>query len=149
MQKISVSIEIIGSDAVKVIDGIKFTSCAFVKLEINELELLAVQSFEGSVVFFPELERSLSGSGKYLIFTCACGIAEDAGWSEIEVGHRTDVIYWEFERETLYRFEFDAEQYLLEIRNCCNSLKTLDHTIKLEPANVVFPIPLGPGQPSP
>jgi hypothetical protein len=34
---------------------------------------------------FNELGKSIKEGGKYLIFTCACGIADDGGWDYIDV----------------------------------------------------------------
>lgn len=139
MQLLSITVEVIGPDSMKSLDGLEFTSCAFVRIGIDGLDLLMNSNFESSVVFFSELERSLYGSGRYLIFTCACGVAEDAGWVEVGVEHQQGKVCWSFERETSYVFVFDAEQYATEVKNCRTHIESLGSEIVLEPDRVVFP----------
>ena len=120
-------------------DGLVFTSCAFIKIRIDGLDLMSASDFDSSALVFSELERSVGGSGRYLIFTCACGIAEDAGWTEIDVEHHHGTVCWSFEREGSHAYEFDAEQYATEVGICRTRIQDLPSDIPLEPGAVVFP----------
>lgn len=139
MHTISLVIEVIAPGHFQVVDGLVFTSCAFIKIRIDGLDLLSASDFEGSVLVMAELEQSVHGNGQYLIFTCACGIADDAGWAEIDVKHRNGRVCWSFEREGRYAYEFDAKQYATEVSNCHSHIQDLPRHITLEPRTVVFP----------
>ncbi|NOK34089.1 hypothetical protein D7W79_27130 [Corallococcus exercitus] len=67
------------------LEGIRFSEVAFVWIRIDGEEIRSRPPFSDAVVVFDELEQSATGSGRYLIFTCACGIAEDGGWKGVEV----------------------------------------------------------------
>lgn len=139
MHTISLAVEVVLPGTVQVIGGLEFRSCAFIKIMIDGLDLLSLSDYEGSVLIFSELERSVHGSGQYLLFTCACGIAEDAGWAEIDVQHRDGKICWSFEREGRHTYEFDAQQYAAEVRSCRSHIEDLPQHIMLEPGLVVPP----------
>ncbi len=139
MHSLSLAIEITAPDSVKVIDGVEFTGCAFVRMTVDGVDLLNEPAFDGSAMYFAELQRSLTGSGQYLIFTCACGIAEDAGWTEVEVEHCQGKVRWAFEREFCYAFEFDSKRYAMEIEKLRKHIQLVGDEIVLEPQRVVFP----------
>jgi len=139
MNKFALSLNVIGANEIKEIDDIQFSSCAFVQIEIDGLNLLDQKVFSGTLLNFNEVRRSLQSSGKYLIFTCACGIADDAGWTEIDVIHQQDLVYWEFEYDSDFRFVFNAQQYREAIETCENAIIALPSEFFIEPQSVVFP----------
>jgi hypothetical protein len=141
MHTLALSVEVIGPDEVKETDGIKFTSCAFVRIKIDGVDFLSKPEFEGSSVCFAELERSLIASGRYLVFTCVCGIAADAGWSEIDVVHESAAVRWSFHRGEDFHLVFALGQYRETIEACRDAITALDVGISLEPKHVVFPRP--------
>ncbi len=139
MHNLSLSLNIIDANEIKEIDGIPFSSCAFVQIEIDDINLLVKKEFSGTLIYFNEIQRSLISSGKYLIFTCACGIADDAGWTEVDVTHHQNLIYWDFKYESDFRFVFDAKQYRDAIETCSIAISELPSTYCIEPQSVVFP----------
>jgi hypothetical protein len=76
-------------------DGVLFKNCAIIELFIDEKNITQTD-FKGSFIHFDELKSSTQGTGKFLIFTCACGVADDAGWQRINVIHQHDQIDWQF-----------------------------------------------------
>lgn len=80
----------------------------------------------------------MSGGGNYLIFTCACGIAEDGGWEGVAVEMTETTVSWHLESGTrALDFCFDRAGYAsaigaVEARIAINALP-------LEPRVVVFP----------
>ncbi len=105
-------------------DGLEFYNNTFIEVIIDGYPLKDTEAFEDGEVFWPELKRSIEGSGKYLIFTCICGVAEDAGWEEINVIHKENMIIWEFDRNSSFQFRFNKEDYIKEV-NLCESLLNL------------------------
>jgi hypothetical protein len=141
MNSLCLSVNVISSEVGLEMDGIKFSMCAFVTPVIDGLNLLREPDFDGSSLFFDELERSLDGSGKYLIFTCACGIAEDAGWSYVNVLHENETVTWKIDHgPSLLEFKFAHQQYKAEIESCRMKIERLSPKITLEPTDVVFPV---------
>ncbi len=105
-------------------DGIEFHINTFIEVMIDGELIKDTKAFEDGEIFWPELKRSIEKSGNYLIFTCICGVAEDAGWEEINVIHKDNTIIWEFERNSDFQFRFDKEDYIKEV-NLCESLLNL------------------------
>jgi hypothetical protein len=139
MHTLALSVDVIGPEEFREMGGIKFTSCAFVQIKIDGVDFLSEPEFEGSSVCFAELERSLIASGKYLVFTCACGVADDAGWPEIDVAHESEVVRWSFHREKIFHLAFAREQCRETIEACREAITALNVGISLEPKHVVFP----------
>lgn len=139
MNKLALPLKVIGTNEVKEIDSIPFSSCAFVQIEIDGQILLNQNEFSSTLLNFNEIQRSQQGSGKYLIFTCACGIADDAGWTKVDVTHLQDSIYWEFKYESDFRFVFNAQQYKSAIESCEKAICALPSEFCVEPRSVVFP----------
>jgi hypothetical protein len=52
MHSLKPAVEVTGPDTTKTLDGIEFTSCAFVTLEIDDVDLFSDPNFESTVVFF-------------------------------------------------------------------------------------------------
>ncbi|MFZ5875150.1 MAG: hypothetical protein ACOYXU_01960 [Nitrospirota bacterium] len=118
--------------------GINFSNCIVVRLVVDGVLLHEEKGFEDSLLYFSELQRSSLGAGRYLIFTCACGIAEDGGWDGIVVCHDSNSVSWEFSvGDVRYTYRFDRNEYLDEIESMSVFLK--DAGLHIEPSNVVFP----------
>jgi hypothetical protein len=120
------------------LDGISFPRCAFVHAIING-SFDSLNEFPDSLVVFSELERSLSGSGRYLIFTCACGVADDGGWDYVNVSHHGPTIGWSFSRDQDYSFVFQKDLYRASVRHCADQIASLDAGMHLEPSSFVYP----------
>jgi hypothetical protein len=94
--------------------------------------------FEGSLVVFDELEKSRRASGCYLIFTCACGIAEDGGWEGVEVNVSDEFIYWDLAvGNKRMKYVFDRSEYDSEIEAAKLYLSNSPYPIA--PTDVIFP----------
>lgn len=139
MNILALPIEIVGASNVKDIDGIQFSSCAFVQIEVDGDALLEREDFRGSSVYFEELKKSVLGSGQFLIFTCACGIADDGGWTRVDVEHKSGTVSWAFERAGQIRFVFALPQYTAAIQSCRAALEAVPTSFVIEPQHVVFP----------
>ncbi|AXY58810.1 hypothetical protein [Acinetobacter sp. WCHAc010052] len=139
MNNFRLELEFIPDHVAIEIEGITFTNCAFLKLLIDNQDLCSSQNFEAGLVVWDELKRSLKKSGRYLIFTCACGIADDGGWEGINIVHEKDRILWVFEHaDKRYSFQFKYLEYLNEINKI--ELKLKEHSnVILEPRSVIFP----------
>ncbi len=98
---------------------------------------MANESFEDGTVYWPELKASSIESGRYLIFTCACGVAEDAGWELVKVTHTISEVIWEFDRNGDQKFTFDKSNYLVQIEACENSMNLSEYPLAVEQA--IFP----------
>jgi len=123
-----------------IIDGIEFTNSILLELNINDFSCRKVEHLDSALVVFPELMRSLSGSGRYLIFTSASGIADEGGWEGVDVKFERNIVTWNFEIEDIhYGFSFDEIEYEMEIRKIEQELKILTKTFELEPSAVFFP----------
>jgi len=118
-------------------DGIEFRHNTFIELEIDHESYLVNEAFEDGTVYWPELKASSIESGSYLIFTCACGIAEDAGWELVKVTHLNLEVIWEFDRNGSQRFTFDKPNYLAQIDACEKSMNLSEYPLAVEQA--VFP----------
>ncbi|WNG39965.1 hypothetical protein F0U61_44505 [Archangium violaceum] len=118
--------------------GSVFKGVSFVKVVIDGQELEEMDAFRDSLVYFDELARSAESSGRYLIFTCTCGIAEDGGWEGVNVDVTESTVSWELEvgAERL-RFTFDHREYVSEIESVKAALGS--SPLPLEPRAVIFP----------
>lgn len=118
--------------------GIHFCDVAIVKAAIDGEDIDENEYFKDSLIYFDELKKSKLGTGRYLIFTCACGIAEDGGWEGGKVEINDTIVCWKIEmwNETLQYF-FDREQYEHEIDSMNEHLGRCG--LPLEPLNVIFP----------
>lgn len=124
---------------VKIIDGISFSNVGIIRCWIDGEALDDLVDFSGSLMYFEELEASKLASGRYLIFTCACGIAEDGGWDGVIVNHTADVVEWEIAAGSkTYFYEFDKNQYFDQIALLKKSINL--SLLPMEPNNVIFPL---------
>ncbi len=140
MNQLSLNARIIKNDEQLIIDGIEFSNAILIALNIDSLPSEKMNYLDVALVFFSELVRSLSGSGRYLIFTSVSGIADEGGWEGVQVNFVRDRVVWDFEVENeVYYFEFDSQQYEREIRSMEHKLVALTQQFELEPAEVFFP----------
>ena len=117
-----------------VIDNIKFNNCSYLQLLIDDIDIRSLDDFDNVLVVYPELYASTQNSGDYLIFTCACGIADDGGWDYVNVVHNDNTIKWSFLRGgKKYNFQFSRENYIKEID------KIEPENITLIPEHIIYP----------
>lgn len=120
-------------------DGLVFSNASIVKSLVDGEDLDDLEIFHDSLIYFSELEESACAPGNYLIFTCACGVAEDGGWEGVAVNHNGDVIEWVIDvGSKVYRYVFNKRQYCDEIESLRTAIST-DH-LPLEPKQVIFPL---------
>ena len=140
MNRLSLKTIVVPAGKQLVIDGIEFTNSMLLELNVDDFSSRKVEHLDSSLVVFPELMRSLSGSGKYLIFTSASGIADEGGWEGVDVKFERNIVTWSFEVEDMqYGFNFDEIEYEMEIRKMEQELKILTKNFELEPSAVFFP----------
>jgi hypothetical protein len=119
-------------------DGICFSNVLLVGMFIDGQNIEEREVFRDSLVYFDELERSVESSGNYLIFTCACGVAEDGGWEGVKVEVTESTVSWELEAGAeVLRFTFERKAYVSEIESVRKVLQS--SSLPLEPGAVVFP----------
>jgi len=142
MNKFKLHLERILKEEILSIDGLDFSNALLVRVLIDDIPISKFKSLEDALVVFPELLKSLSESGLYLIFTSASGIADDGGWEGVAVSHKNGIINWDFEVENEnYHFEFDKNQYKRTIKEMEMEIETTNSTsdLELEPVGVFFP----------
>lgn len=105
-------------------------------LSIDGVCLVVASQNEGIVVF-DELAASLEVPGKYLIFSCYCGIADCGGWQKVVVTHLDDQIRWSFEYGDQHEFVFRRENYRSETEKIKHRLAV--EKIALLPKFIVDP----------
>ena len=133
-------VNIIDAECPLNIDGVPFSNVAMITLRIDGTQVLRAPDFSSALIHFPELMASCHSSGTYLIFTCACGIADDGGWEGVQVVHDEECIRWSFSvNATPYAYVFDARQYREAVEQVRIRLETLPAHVTLEPQHVVFP----------
>lgn len=120
-------------------DGIIFSNVSIVRIMIDGEYIDEIDDFSNSLIYFEEMKNSRNGSGNYLIFTCACGIAEDGGWEGVVVNRFNRIVEWSISvGVNVYSYLFDEIQYDSEIIKIENSLRGI--SLPLEPVNVIFPL---------
>ena len=92
-----------------------------------------------SLAYYPELIKTVQGSGDFLIFTCACGVADCAGWEKVSVRHEEEIVRWDFSYNgNTYAFRFDKNFYIGEIQRLIFEVEL--HTYEIEPKHVIEPM---------
>lgn len=120
-------------------DGITFKNVQIIKLLIDGEDIDCDENLSGSLIYMHELSKSYIKSGKYLIFTCANGIAIDGGWEGIDVTVDADMIKWKFEVGNIfYHYTFEKDEYVSEVKSIENFLK-VHNQLTLEPSVVMYP----------
>lgn len=123
-------------DATFTKDGILFNNVSYIKLLVDGRDIFEDIKFRDSFIYFSELKKTMQGDGKYLIFTCACGVADDGGWDGIWVSYSNDIVQWRHS-ELDIDWSFDINQYFSSILVLEKKIEGQNH--RLEPRNVVFP----------
>lgn len=122
------------------IGGIKFSNSLFIKIFIDNISVQELPLLNESLIVYSELLKSLEGSGLFLIFTSASGIADEGGWEGVTVRFEGKKVHWDFEVEdTKFHFEFEANQYKNAIRKLEGDIAINAGKLKLEPAEIFFP----------
>ena len=121
----------------KEIHGIRFHNETLINLIINGTAIDQFKFFGDGTVYWPELKASAQEAGSYLIFTCHCGIADDAGWEKINVTHTDGKIIWSFNRNGKQTFGFNANAYKDAIRECESRLDLNRYPLAIKDA--IFP----------
>jgi len=110
----------------------------WLNLKIDGEEFLKRIDSDLNAAIFDELENSLNGDNHYLIFTCACGIADCGGWEKTHVKHLMGKTIWTFEYcDEKYNFEFDSQFYKGEIERMRFELNK--NKLKLKPDFIMDP----------
>ena len=138
---IELTFEILSGHSFKKIDGIMMGNCLLVEAKINGLKILGETFYEDGLIVFDELENSIEGGGDFLVFTCACGVADDGGWGMTSVQHKEDRVEW------IVRRGVDEKKYSFEKQRYQNSIEQLKREaehhqkkgLKLEPVNPIPP----------
>lgn len=140
MHKFKLHLEHILKEEMLSIDGLDFSNALLVRVLIDNTPISKFKFLKDALVVFPELLKSLSESGLYLIFTSASGIADDGGWEGVAVSHQNNIIKWDFEVENEnYHFEFDKNQYEKAIKEMEIEITNSSSDLELEPMGVFFP----------
>lgn len=123
------------------IHGINFSNVCLIRLSVDNVPLDTRSEFSDSLVVFHQLQESALRPGNYLLFTCVCGVADDAGWGKISVTHSNGSVGWKFARdEKMIHFSFDQQEYSNTIHNLQHQIHDAQgRGLRLEPSHVIFP----------
>ena len=116
MNKLKINVVTLKEDEYLISDSIRFENCSYLQLLIDYEDIATYPDFEDMLIVPSELCKSSLQTGEYLLFTCACGVADDGGWSKIKVTHSEAIVQWDFLRGKPYCFKFSKENYLKEIQ---------------------------------
>ena len=103
-------------DEYVIFDNIKFEDCSYIQILLDGEDIRNFIDFEDMLVVYSELKKSGELDGHYLIFTCACGVADDGGWELVKVKYDNNSIIWSFNHELSYSFRFQKDSYLSEMK---------------------------------
>lgn len=115
-------------------ESILFSEETFIDLTIDGVAIENISNLAGGTIFWPELKRSIIGSGEYLIFTCYCGIADDAGWNLIAVEHNRSTVSWTIKRHKVEHYVFPKSSYVEGILECERRLNLGKYPLAVESA---------------
>lgn len=118
-------------------EGIIYSNCAFIKLIVDKVDLIKATEDRKGIVVWDELKKTGDRSGDFLILTCVCGVADDAGFNLVTVDRGLRNIKWTFNDDTGIIWEFDKTDYDLKLSKLYSQINRL--TVTLEPTNVTFP----------
>ena len=116
MNRLKINVLTLKEDGYLIRDSICFKNCSYLQLFIDDQDIATYPDFEDILIVPTELYKSSLQTGEYLLFTCACGVADDGGWSKIKVTHSEAIVQWDFLRGKPYCFKFSKENYLKEIQ---------------------------------
>jgi len=128
-------------DEVEVFDGIEFEDCFFVECSLNQESFLEDSFFEDSLVVCDEILNSDGTQSECLIFTSACGVADDGGWQMCKIIRSGGVVTWDLERgDDRRRYEFKEEAYAQQLNILKSKVDKLrENGEVIEPVSVFFP----------
>ena len=132
-------LEVISAGATLTLDAIDFENAAFIKFETgSQLDVFMLEN--DAVIVGDELVKSLQGSGRFLIFTNPSGIADDGGWTGVDVQFKDSTVRWSLDvDEHRYLFCFDESRYRSAIEKLRGEIWQLPAEIVFEPSQVNFP----------
>ena len=116
MNRLKINVVTLKEDEYLIRDSIRFENCSYLQLFIDDEDIATYPDFEDILIVPTELYKSSLQSGEYLLFTCACGVADDGGWATIKVTHSEAIVQWDFLRDKPYSFKFSKENYLKEVQ---------------------------------
>lgn len=137
MNDIDFKLEVLRDKETFEYENIIYSNCAFIKLIVDGIDLIRETEDRKGVIVWDELKKTHDNSGDFLILTCVCGIADDAGFNLITVDRNDGMIRWTFNDDTDIVWEFDKTNYELKLSKLNAQIENL--TVKLEPTNVIFP----------
>lgn len=120
-------------------ENITYSNCAFIRLVVDGDNLITKTEDRKGVIVWDEIKKTINDSGQYLILTCVCGIADDAGFDLVDVQRKVNSITWKFSDESNWYWEFPKEEYDAEIKKIEKEITEMDINFTLEPENVIFP----------
>ena len=116
MNRLKINVVTLKEDEYLIRDSIRFENCSYLQLFIDYEDIATYPDFEDILIVPTELYKSSLQSGEYLLFTCACGVADDGGWATIKITHSEAIVQWDFLRDKPYCFKFSKENYLKEVQ---------------------------------
>ena len=116
MNRLKINVVTLKEDEYLIRDSIRFENCSYLQLLIDYEDIATYPDFEDMLIVPSELCKSSLQTGEYLLFTCACGVADDARWIKIKLTHSEAIVQWDFLRGKPYCFKFSKENYLKEIQ---------------------------------
>lgn len=138
MNKIKFSLNKVEAQPI-VRDGISFSNVFYIDVIVDGKSLFNLEGFKDSFIVYDELIDSLSGKEKYLLFTCACGVADDGGWNGVLITKETSTIRWIVQvNDSEIHFTFDLSEYNFELTDLKKKVESINKNL-LEPKNVEFP----------
>jgi hypothetical protein len=137
MNDIDFKLEILGDREIFEYENVIYSKCAFIKLIVDGIDLIKETQDRKGVIVWDELKKTEENSGEFLILTCVCGVADDAGFNLVTVDRRETTIKWTFNDDTDIVWEFDKANYDLNLLTLKSQVEKL--LVNLEPIRVVFP----------
>lgn len=137
MNNIDFKLEILRDKETFEYENIIYSKCAFIKLIVDGVDLIMETETRKGVIVWDELKKTLDNSGEFLILTCVCGIADDAGFNLVTVDRGEKEIKWTFNDDTDIVWRFDKTDYDLKLLRLNVQIEKL--IVNLEPTNVTFP----------
>lgn len=120
-------------------ENVIYSNCAFIRLIIDGRNLITETKDRKGVIVWEEIKKTINESGRFLILTCVCGVADDAGFDLVNVERKENSVSWQFNDESNWNWEFLIEDYDQEIKRLEKEINELDINILIEPDNVIFP----------
>jgi hypothetical protein len=139
MNKLRLELDIISGKDTFEYENITFTNCVFLKLKVDGINLITRNKDRKGIIVWDELKKTLTKSGQFLILTCICGVADDAGFDFVDIKRNEHSVSWRFNDESKLNLEFRKKEYDQELLRLKKEINKLDTKIKLEPINLIYP----------